>query len=176
MGVIRGVDVSFFLTGPTGGIARGYLHDFGILPGARTRDASPQSPWRIASPPDRPSLYGRARGHLHRVSQVPCNDYCSRLGAHLSHTPPFEQQNYKEAEVYLLRFQQCTTRAMTLIKMYFVGFLRALTQVSQQLFDQVFLTAMNLSDPTFLKCLSIYIYRRFPTPHKCIFFTRVSSR
>ncbi|KAH9987020.1 Sec34-like family-domain-containing protein [Russula compacta] len=46
-------------------------------------------------------------------------------------------QNYKEAELYLLRFQQCMTRAMTLIKMYFVGSLRALTQdVSRRLFDQ----------------------------------------
>ncbi|KAH7911024.1 Sec34-like family-domain-containing protein [Hygrophoropsis aurantiaca] len=34
---------------------------------------------------------------------------------------------YKEAEIYLLRFQQCMTRAMTLIRMFFVGSLRALT-------------------------------------------------
>ncbi|KAN0130284.1 Sec34 domain containing protein [Lactarius tabidus] len=46
-------------------------------------------------------------------------------------------RNYKEAEIYLLRFQQCMTRAMTLIKMYFVGSLRALTQdVSRRLFEQ----------------------------------------
>ncbi|KAH9993581.1 Sec34-like family-domain-containing protein [Russula vinacea] len=46
-------------------------------------------------------------------------------------------RNYKEAEVYLMRFQQCMTRAMTLIKMYFVGSLRALTQdVSRRLFEQ----------------------------------------
>ncbi|THH08771.1 hypothetical protein EW146_g8889 [Bondarzewia mesenterica] len=37
-------------------------------------------------------------------------------------------RHYREAEIYLLRFQQCMTRAMTLIKMYFVGSLRALTQ------------------------------------------------
>ncbi|PFH50015.1 hypothetical protein AMATHDRAFT_4405 [Amanita thiersii Skay4041] len=36
-------------------------------------------------------------------------------------------RNYKDAEIYLLRFQQCMTRAMTLIKMYFVGSLRALS-------------------------------------------------
>ena len=36
-------------------------------------------------------------------------------------------RHYREAEIYLLRFQQCMTRAMTLIKMYFVGSLRALT-------------------------------------------------
>ncbi|KAI0338277.1 Sec34-domain-containing protein [Trametopsis cervina] len=35
-------------------------------------------------------------------------------------------RHFKEAEIYLLRFQQCMTRAMTLIKMYFVGSLRAL--------------------------------------------------
>ncbi|KAL6301269.1 Sec34-like family-domain-containing protein [Sparassis latifolia] len=37
-------------------------------------------------------------------------------------------RHFREAEIYLLRFQQCMTRAMTLIKMYFVGSLRALTQ------------------------------------------------
>ncbi|KAF8638150.1 hypothetical protein AX17_002407 [Amanita inopinata Kibby_2008] len=36
-------------------------------------------------------------------------------------------RHYKEAEIYLLRFQQCMTRAMTLIKMFFVGSLRALS-------------------------------------------------
>ncbi|KAF5365949.1 hypothetical protein D9758_006721 [Tetrapyrgos nigripes] len=35
-------------------------------------------------------------------------------------------RHYREADVYLLRFHQCLTRAMTLIKMYFVGCLRAL--------------------------------------------------
>ncbi|KAF8134474.1 Sec34-like family-domain-containing protein [Boletus edulis] len=44
---------------------------------------------------------------------------------------------YKEAEVYLLRFQQCMTRAMTLIKMFFVGSLRALTaDVSKRLSEK----------------------------------------
>ncbi|KAG7092186.1 hypothetical protein E1B28_008555 [Marasmius oreades] len=35
-------------------------------------------------------------------------------------------RQFKEAELYLLRFTQCLTRAMTLIKMYFVGSLRAM--------------------------------------------------
>ncbi|KAF8757067.1 Sec34 protein [Rhizoctonia solani] len=35
-------------------------------------------------------------------------------------------RHFKEAEIYLLRFQQCLTRAMTLIKMYLVGTLRAI--------------------------------------------------
>ncbi|KAH7107976.1 cis-golgi transport vesicle tethering complex subunit [Auriculariales sp. MPI-PUGE-AT-0066] len=36
-------------------------------------------------------------------------------------------RHFREAEVYILRFQQCLTRAMTLIKMYFVASLKALT-------------------------------------------------
>ncbi|EPQ56850.1 Sec34-domain-containing protein [Gloeophyllum trabeum ATCC 11539] len=38
-----------------------------------------------------------------------------------------QHRHFKEAEIYLLRFQQCLTRAMTLIRMYFVGSLKALT-------------------------------------------------
>ncbi|KAF9227177.1 Sec34-domain-containing protein [Gyrodon lividus] len=46
-------------------------------------------------------------------------------------------RHYKEAEVYLLRFQQCMTRAMTLIKMFFIGSLRALTaDVSKRLSEK----------------------------------------
>ncbi|KAI0315102.1 Sec34-like family-domain-containing protein, partial [Amylostereum chailletii] len=46
-------------------------------------------------------------------------------------------RHYKEAEVYLLRFEQCLTRAMTLIRMFFVGSLRALTQdVSRRLAEK----------------------------------------
>ncbi|KAF9050510.1 Sec34-like family-domain-containing protein [Panaeolus papilionaceus] len=46
-------------------------------------------------------------------------------------------RHYREADVYLLRFQQCMTRAMTLIKMNFVGSLRALTsEVSKRLADK----------------------------------------
>ncbi|TFK53805.1 Sec34-domain-containing protein [Heliocybe sulcata] len=53
---------------------------------------------------------------LYMVERVDiCIDY---LRAH---------RHFKEAEVYLLRFQQCLTRAMTLIRMYFVGSLKALT-------------------------------------------------
>ncbi|ETW83521.1 hypothetical protein HETIRDRAFT_46903, partial [Heterobasidion irregulare TC 32-1] len=37
-------------------------------------------------------------------------------------------RHYKEADIYLLRFEQCMTRAMTLVKMYAVGSLRALAQ------------------------------------------------
>ncbi|KAJ1909367.1 Golgi transport complex subunit 3 [Tieghemiomyces parasiticus] len=41
--------------------------------------------------------------------------------AHLEQTPA-----YKDLELYLMRFQQCLTRGMTLIKMYFVKTVRAL--------------------------------------------------
>ncbi|KAH9953774.1 hypothetical protein BGW80DRAFT_1259162 [Lactifluus volemus] len=68
--------------------------------------------------------------------------------------PLLPQRNSKEAEVYLLRFQQCMTRAMTLIKMYFVGSLRALTQdVSRRLFEQ------DVSDTAQMHLL----YTRFTT-------------
>ncbi|KAF7376406.1 Sec34-domain-containing protein [Mycena sanguinolenta] len=53
---------------------------------------------------------------LYMVERVDiCIDY---LKAH---------RHFREAEVYLLRFQQCMTRAMTLIRMYFVGSLKALS-------------------------------------------------
>ncbi|TFK18300.1 Sec34-domain-containing protein [Coprinopsis marcescibilis] len=47
------------------------------------------------------------------------------------------KRHFKEAEVYLLRFQQCMTRAMTLIKMNFVGSLRALSSdISKRLSEK----------------------------------------
>ncbi|KAJ8082531.1 Golgi transport complex subunit 3 [Marasmius tenuissimus] len=53
---------------------------------------------------------------LYMVERVDiCIDY---LKAH---------RHFREAELYLLRFTQCLTRAMTLIKMYFVGSLRAMS-------------------------------------------------
>ena len=48
-----------------------------------------------------------------------------------------QQKNFRESDLYLLRFQQCMTRAMTLIKMYFVGSLRALTaDISRRLSEK----------------------------------------
>ncbi|KAJ3830003.1 Sec34-like family-domain-containing protein [Lentinula raphanica] len=47
-------------------------------------------------------------------------------------------RHYREAEIYLLRFHQCLTRAMTLVKMYFVGSLRAVqTDVARRFGDKV---------------------------------------
>ncbi|KAK4049565.1 Golgi transport complex subunit 3 [Microbotryomycetes sp. JL201] len=37
-------------------------------------------------------------------------------------------RDFKDAELYIIRFQQCLTRSMTLIKMYFVSTIRRLTQ------------------------------------------------
>jgi hypothetical protein len=49
-----------------------------------------------------------------------------------------KQRHYRESEIYLFRFQQCMIRAMTLIKMYFVGSFRALTiDVSKRLSEKV---------------------------------------
>ncbi|KAH8119149.1 Sec34-domain-containing protein [Phellopilus nigrolimitatus] len=46
-------------------------------------------------------------------------------------------RHYYEAEIYYLRFQQCLTRAMTLIKMYFVGSLKALaTDIARRMSDK----------------------------------------
>ncbi|THH07230.1 hypothetical protein EW145_g3527 [Phellinidium pouzarii] len=46
-------------------------------------------------------------------------------------------RHYRESETYLLRFQQCLTRAMTLIKMFFVGSLKALsTDISRRMSDR----------------------------------------
>ncbi|KAF9011857.1 Sec34-domain-containing protein [Cyathus striatus] len=48
-----------------------------------------------------------------------------------------QHRHYREADLYLLRFQQCMTRAMTLIKMNFVGSLRALTaDISRRLSEK----------------------------------------
>uniref|UniRef100_A0A8H7Y1U4 Conserved oligomeric Golgi complex subunit 3 n=1 Tax=Psilocybe cubensis TaxID=181762 RepID=A0A8H7Y1U4_PSICU len=53
-------------------------------------------------------------------------------------------RHYREAEVYLLRFQQCMTRAMTLIKMNFVGSLRALSsEISKRLSEDPSPTAQH---------------------------------
>lgn len=46
----------------------------------------------------------------------------------------YPQRNYRDAEVYLIRFQQCLTRAMTLIKMHFVSTLQTInTDVTSRL-------------------------------------------
>ena len=58
------------------------------------------------------------------------------------------QRHFREADIYLLRFQQCMTRAMTLVKMYFVGSLRALTQdVWRRLSEKVAMVHLLVQSP-----------------------------
>lgn len=72
----------------------------------------------------------------------------------LTYRPHWLQRHFREAELYLLRFQQCMTRAMTLIKMFFVGSLRALTQdITRRLSEKVRSTSsprsLHTDDPYF---------------------------
>ena len=70
-----------------------------------------------------------------------------------------------------MRYQQCMTRATTLIKMYFVGSLRALTQdVSRWLFEQVRYGDVYL----FIACLSLH--RTSLTRPKYISYKHASQR
>ncbi|KAF9065309.1 Sec34-like family-domain-containing protein [Rhodocollybia butyracea] len=53
-------------------------------------------------------------------------------------------RHYREAEIYLLRFHQCLTRAMTLIKMYLIGSLRAVqADVGRRLGDKAVSSAQT---------------------------------
>lgn len=114
---------------------------------------------------------------LYMVERVDiCIDY---LKAHVSRCASsqnailtkYSQRYYKEAEVYLLRFQQCMTRAMTLIRMFFVGSLRALTaDVSRKLLEKV----TCLLCATSALSLDITI-PRYPQQRRCIYFTPGSA-
>lgn len=58
----------------------------------------------------------------------------TRLMMPLASYPTSVQRNYRDAEVYLIRFQQCLTRAMTLIKMHFLTTINGLyTEVGARL-------------------------------------------
>ena len=64
------------------------------------------------------------------------------------------RRHYKESEVYLLRFQQCLTRAMTLVKMNFVGSLRSLSSdISKRISD----SSATLSETAVMH----HLYTRF---------------
>lgn len=45
---------------------------------------------------------------------------------------PALQRDFRDAEIYLIRYQQCMTRSMTLIKLYVVNALRSLAQEVQK--------------------------------------------
>ncbi|ODN78720.1 hypothetical protein L202_04287 [Cryptococcus amylolentus CBS 6039] len=48
-----------------------------------------------------------------------------------------DHRDFRDSEIYLLRYQQCMTRSMTLIKLYFVGTIRSIGQeVGKRLADQ----------------------------------------
>ncbi|WWC71562.1 uncharacterized protein I206_105520 [Kwoniella pini CBS 10737] len=48
-----------------------------------------------------------------------------------------EHRDFKDAELYLIRYQQCMTRSMTLIKLYFVSVVKALGQeIAKRLGDK----------------------------------------
>ena len=80
---------------------------------------------------------------LYMVERVDlCIEYfkhhvCACLRSPFSCSQLSQQKNFRESDLYLLRFQQCMTRAMTLIKMYFVGSVRALTtDISRRLSER----------------------------------------
>ncbi|GAA6017621.1 hypothetical protein JCM11491_005304 [Sporobolomyces phaffii] len=64
-------------------------------------------------------------------------------------------RDFRDAEIYLIRFQQCLTRAMTLIKMYFVSTVRRTTlDVAEKM------TGKELSDTA----LDALLYQKFQAP------------
>lgn len=76
------------------------------------------------------------------------------------------QRHFREAELYLLRFQQCMTRAMTLIKMFFVGSLRALTQdITRRLSEKVRPSPWASQYAVMHATLCPYLLCPLPTPH-----------
>ena len=119
---------------------------------------------------------------LYMVERVHiCIDY---LKSHVRLTPIlifhsldlifFLQRHFREAEIYLLRFQQCMTRAMTLIKMYFVGSLRALTaDVSRRISEKVGSLCRSWA-PT-MSCSPAFIQDVSQTAQMHLLYTRFRS-
>ncbi|GAA5905384.1 Golgi transport complex subunit COG3 [Sporobolomyces salmoneus] len=64
-------------------------------------------------------------------------------------------RDFRDAEIYLIRFQQCLTRAMTLIKMYFVSTIRKITLDAAEK-----MTGKELSDTA----LEALLYQKFESP------------
>jgi hypothetical protein len=57
------------------------------------------------------------------------------------------QRDFKDAELYLIRYQQCMTRSMTLIKLYVVSAIRAMGQeVTKRMVDKVGDKPVSFSD------------------------------
>lgn len=50
----------------------------------------------------------------------------------------YSQRDYKDSELYILRYQQCLSRSMTMIKIHFVATVKALgADVGKRLAEQV---------------------------------------
>ncbi|GAA5916133.1 hypothetical protein JCM5296_007314 [Sporobolomyces johnsonii] len=64
-------------------------------------------------------------------------------------------RDFKDAEIYLIRFQQCLTRAMTLIKMYFVSTIRKIAAEATEK-----MTGKDLSETA----LHALLYAKFQAP------------
>lgn len=62
----------------------------------------------------------------------------------LTRVPGILQRDYKDSELYILRYQQCLSRSMTFIKIHFVGTIKSLgADVGKRLMEQVrFLTTL----------------------------------
>lgn len=94
-----------------------------------------QSIWRTGTI-GRFLAHGQTARRVYRISWRTCECIvryrsCSTGGSSY-------QRDFQDAEVYLLRYQQCMTRSMTLIKIYFVNTIKAMGQeVSRKLADRV---------------------------------------
>lgn len=60
------------------------------------------------------------------------------------------QREFRDSELYIIRYQQCLTRSMTLVKMHFVTQVRALSlDVSKRMGDRVRPPSLPQSSPLF---------------------------
>ncbi|ORY35518.1 Sec34-like family-domain-containing protein [Naematelia encephala] len=85
-----------------------------------------------------------------------------------------EHNDFKDAELYLIRYQQCMTRSMTLIKIYFINTIRALgAEVGKRLADKslsetttmaLLYTKFNSLSPTLQPLLAELEHRVALTP------------
>lgn len=81
------------------------------------------------------SMVERLDGCL-RYLREHVSHFCLSLCSVLTILDP--QQDFKDADIYLIRYQQCMTRSMTLIKMYFVNAVRQLgAEVYKKIYDRV---------------------------------------
>ncbi|KAF9261067.1 Sec34-domain-containing protein [Marasmius fiardii PR-910] len=76
-------------------------------------------------------------------------------------------RHFKEAELYLLRFTQCLTRAMILIKMYFVGSLRAMaSDITRRLSENKVLSEETTYHLLYTRFLSLSLRQPSSNPNQ----------